>query len=121
MGCVPLHNLMEDAATAEIGRTQVWQWIHHKSTLDKKDVLTVSRFNQVCRGACVLCLLAQRLLPGAVSAYVLGFAASLLMVSTRVVIYAERSIMVLVEPLSVGELVGCQDQVDSCTHAEPSK
>ena len=47
MGCVPLYNLMEDAATAEIGRTQVWQWIHHKATLDNKDVLTVSRFNQV--------------------------------------------------------------------------
>lgn len=47
MGCVPLHNLMEDAATAEIGRTQVWQWIHHKATLDDKDVLTISRFNQV--------------------------------------------------------------------------
>jgi malate synthase len=28
-GCVPLHNLMEDAATAEISRTQVWQWVHH--------------------------------------------------------------------------------------------
>jgi len=28
-GCVPLYNLMEDAATAEITRTQVWQWIHH--------------------------------------------------------------------------------------------
>ncbi|OQY98689.1 MAG: malate synthase A, partial [Planctomycetes bacterium UTPLA1] len=28
-GCVPLYNLMEDAATAEISRTQVWQWIHH--------------------------------------------------------------------------------------------
>jgi malate synthase len=27
-GCVPLHNLMEDAATAEISRSQVWQWIH---------------------------------------------------------------------------------------------
>jgi malate synthase len=29
VGCVPLYNLMEDAATAEISRTQVWQWIHH--------------------------------------------------------------------------------------------
>jgi malate synthase len=29
MGCVPIHNLMEDAATAEIARAQVWQWIHH--------------------------------------------------------------------------------------------
>jgi malate synthase len=30
-GCVPLYNLMEDAATAEISRTQVWQWIQHPS------------------------------------------------------------------------------------------
>jgi malate synthase len=29
MGCVPLYNLMEDAATAEICRTQVWQWLKH--------------------------------------------------------------------------------------------
>jgi malate synthase len=29
LGCVPLYNLMEDAATAEICRTQVWQWIHN--------------------------------------------------------------------------------------------
>ncbi|MDH3978093.1 MAG: malate synthase A, partial [Gammaproteobacteria bacterium] len=28
-GCVPLYNLMEDAATAEICRSQVWQWIKH--------------------------------------------------------------------------------------------
>lgn len=28
-GCVPIHNLMEDAATAEISRTQVWQWVKH--------------------------------------------------------------------------------------------
>jgi malate synthase len=33
-GCVPLYNLMEDAATAEISRAQVWQWLHHKSTVD---------------------------------------------------------------------------------------
>jgi len=26
-GCVPIHNLMEDAATAEIARAQVWQWV----------------------------------------------------------------------------------------------
>ncbi|HEX7046488.1 MAG TPA: malate synthase A [Gammaproteobacteria bacterium] len=30
-GCVPLNHLMEDAATAEIARTQLWQWIHHPS------------------------------------------------------------------------------------------
>jgi malate synthase len=28
-GCVPIFNLMEDAATAEIARSQIWQWIHH--------------------------------------------------------------------------------------------
>lgn len=28
-GCVPLNNLMEDAATAEIARSQIWQWMHH--------------------------------------------------------------------------------------------
>lgn len=30
-GCVPLFNLMEDAATAEISRSQLWQWVHHKA------------------------------------------------------------------------------------------
>ncbi|URL58331.1 malate synthase A [Luteibacter flocculans] len=29
MGCVPIHHLMEDAATAEIARSQLWQWLHH--------------------------------------------------------------------------------------------
>lgn len=29
-GCVPIYNLMEDAATAEISRAQVWQWIRHE-------------------------------------------------------------------------------------------
>jgi malate synthase len=33
-GCVPLYNLMEDAATAEISRAQVWQWIRHGARLD---------------------------------------------------------------------------------------
>ena len=28
LGCVPIHNLMEDAATAEISRAQLWQWLH---------------------------------------------------------------------------------------------
>jgi len=28
LGCVPIHHLMEDAATAEISRTQLWQWLH---------------------------------------------------------------------------------------------
>jgi malate synthase len=29
LGCVPIHHLMEDAATAEIARAQLWQWLHH--------------------------------------------------------------------------------------------
>jgi malate synthase len=33
IGCVPLFNLMEDAATAEISRAQLWQWVHHMSKL----------------------------------------------------------------------------------------
>ncbi|HLJ64845.1 MAG TPA: malate synthase A, partial [Stellaceae bacterium] len=33
-GCVPLFHLMEDAATAEISRAQIWQWIRHRARLD---------------------------------------------------------------------------------------
>lgn len=33
IGCVPLFNLMEDAATAEISRAQLWQWVHHRAHL----------------------------------------------------------------------------------------
>ncbi len=32
-GCVPIHHLMEDAATAEISRSQLWQWLRHGSRL----------------------------------------------------------------------------------------
>lgn len=34
VGCVPLYDLMEDAATAEISRAQLWQWLHHRAQLD---------------------------------------------------------------------------------------
>jgi len=34
LGCVPLYNLMEDAATAEISRAQVWQQLRHAATLE---------------------------------------------------------------------------------------
>lgn len=34
LGCVPIYNLMEDAATAEISRAQVWQWLKHGAALD---------------------------------------------------------------------------------------
>jgi malate synthase len=33
IGCVPLFNLMEDAATAEISRAQLWQWVHHNAKI----------------------------------------------------------------------------------------
>jgi len=33
-GCIPINNLMEDAATAEIARVQLWQWVFHAVTLD---------------------------------------------------------------------------------------
>ena len=36
-GAVPIHNLMEDAATAEISRTQIWQWLRHKATVKMDD------------------------------------------------------------------------------------
>jgi malate synthase len=42
-GCVPLYNLMEDAATAEICRTQVWQWVHNpRGILDDGRKVTVA-------------------------------------------------------------------------------
>jgi malate synthase len=46
-GCVPLYNLMEDAATAEISRAQVWQWIRHRAPLADGSVVTPERFREV--------------------------------------------------------------------------
>src|SRR5262249_22037732 len=47
-GCVPIHNLMEDAATAEIARSQVWQWIRHpKGVLDDGRKVTVELFRKI--------------------------------------------------------------------------
>jgi malate synthase len=40
IGCVPIYNLMEDAATAEISRAQVWQWIRHRACLDDGRTIT---------------------------------------------------------------------------------
>jgi malate synthase len=42
VGCVPLFNLMEDAATAEISRAQLWQWIHHKAKLTDGRVVNIA-------------------------------------------------------------------------------
>jgi malate synthase len=41
-GCVPLYNLMEDAATAEISRAGVWQWLHHGAQLEDGRTVTES-------------------------------------------------------------------------------
>jgi malate synthase len=40
-GCVPLFNLMEDAATAEISRAQLWQWVHHGAKLEDGRAVTL--------------------------------------------------------------------------------
>ncbi len=44
-GCVPLYNLMEDAATAEISRTQVWQWLKFGAALDDGRVIDAPLFH----------------------------------------------------------------------------
>lgn len=47
-GCVPINNLMEDAATVEISRSQIWQWIHHpKGILADGRKVTVELFRQM--------------------------------------------------------------------------
>jgi malate synthase len=47
LGCVPLYGLMEDAATAEISRTQVWQWLRHGAALDDGRVVTQALVRQI--------------------------------------------------------------------------
>ena len=46
-GCVPLYHLMEDAATAEISRAQLWQWLHHKAELADGRPLTTALYNSL--------------------------------------------------------------------------
>jgi malate synthase len=48
-GCVPLFNLMEDAATAEISRTQVWQWVRHGAMLAGGQQVTKARVQALIR------------------------------------------------------------------------
>ncbi|MCC2522855.1 malate synthase A [Vibrio coralliilyticus] len=45
-GCVPIYGLMEDAATAEISRASIWQWIQHGKALDNGQVVTKALFEQ---------------------------------------------------------------------------
>ncbi len=47
-GAVPIHNLMEDAATAEIARSQIWQWIRYpKGVLNDGRKVTEALFNEI--------------------------------------------------------------------------
>ncbi len=43
-GCVPLYHLMEDAATAEISRAQLWQWLRHGARTTAGEVVTPAYF-----------------------------------------------------------------------------
>ena len=45
-GAVPIYNLMEDAATAEISRAQIWQWMKHGATLDSGVKVTPEFFER---------------------------------------------------------------------------
>ena len=49
IGCVPLFNLMEDAATAEISRAQVWQWVRHNQKLDDGRAITKELVREIVR------------------------------------------------------------------------
>ncbi len=45
-GCVPLYNLMEDAATSEISRSQIWQWVHHQAKMDDGRPVTLELYER---------------------------------------------------------------------------
>jgi len=47
LGAVAINNLMEDAATAEISRAQLWQWIHHKTKLADSRTFTEEMFKTI--------------------------------------------------------------------------
>ena len=47
LGCVPIYNLMEDAATAEISRTQVWQWVHHGARLNDGRLINAELIHEI--------------------------------------------------------------------------
>jgi malate synthase len=47
VGAAAIHNLMEDAATAEISRSQLWQWIRHKSQLDDGRKISAEFFREI--------------------------------------------------------------------------
>ncbi len=48
-GCVPIYGLMEDAATAEISRASIWQWIQNEKTLSNGKQVTVELFRELLK------------------------------------------------------------------------
>jgi malate synthase len=46
-GAVAIHNLMEDAATAEISRSQLWQWIRHEATIADDGTMSANGYKDV--------------------------------------------------------------------------
>jgi len=49
LGCVPINWLMEDAATAEIARVQLWSWVRHSATTDKGKKCTAEWFDEILK------------------------------------------------------------------------
>jgi malate synthase len=45
-GCLPIFHLMEDAATAEIARAQIWQWIRYQGVLDTGKKVSIEMFRE---------------------------------------------------------------------------
>ena len=46
-GCVPIYDLMEDAATAEISRSQLWQWLRYRAKMSDGRNITPEMFDQI--------------------------------------------------------------------------
>jgi len=51
-GCVPIYGLMEDAATAEISRATIWQWLQHGQTLENGEQVTRELFTRYLEEEC---------------------------------------------------------------------
>jgi len=47
VGAVAIHNLMEDVATAEICRAELWQWIHLRASLDDGRIITPELYKEI--------------------------------------------------------------------------
>lgn len=68
-GCVPYNHLMEDLATAEISRSQLWQWIHHNCKLDDGTEINTSLYHKVMDDAMKECESFGSLLVAPLSGY----------------------------------------------------